>query len=471
MTEDRADVVRPGTAHALLQRAARAQTEGRAPSTSVGAGRRGRLVWATGRGTLDGTAGGAAPTVDTQYRIGSITKGFCAVTVLRLRDEGRLDLEDRIDQHVPGSPFGASTIRQLLSHTAGLAAEPPGPWWERSLGLDWADLEPALAGTSALFAAGRRFHYSNPGYGLLGQIVEHWREAPWFEVLRKEVLQPLGLTRTTYDPIAPSAAGIAVHPWADVIMPEAVQDLLAMAPAGQLWSTVADLTRWAAFLIGAPVEGADDVLSAASRAEMREMQVVAEGAEWAAGYGLGTQVFHVQGREYVGHGGSVPGFLAFLVADVERGTSSVELANATGGAGIFAGQELLDLLETHEPTVPTAWAPATSVEPDVLELTGVWCWGTTVFTLSMRGTDTLLLTPLARRGRSSRFRRTGGEWVGLDDYYVGETLRAVRDGDGVLTHLDLGSFVFTRRPYEPSAPVPGGVDSAGWRGVGGAVGT
>ena len=58
-----------------------------------------------------------------------------------------------------------------------------------------------------------------------------------------------------------------------------------------------------------------------------------------------------------------------------------------------------------------------------------------------------------------------GTWVGLSGYFAGETLRAVRDADGQVSHLDLGSFVFTREPYDPQAPIPGGVDPAGWSGT------
>ena len=71
----------------------------------------------------------------------------------------------------------------------------------------------------------------------------------------------------------------------------------------------------------------------------------------------------------------------------------------------------------------------------------------------------LHLGPLpGRTGRASRFEQRDGAWVGLDGYYAGETLRIATD------HLDVGSFIFTRTPYDPAAPVPGGVDEAGWRG-------
>ncbi len=136
VTDDAPTPVRPDTARALLARVARAQVEGRAPSLMAGVVRDGSLVWSTARGSVDGSP----PTADTQYRIGSITKPFTAVLVMRLRDEGLLDLDDRVDKHVPDTAVGDRTIRELLAHSSGLAAEPPGVWWERSPGKDWPEL-------------------------------------------------------------------------------------------------------------------------------------------------------------------------------------------------------------------------------------------------------------------------------------------------------------------------------------------
>ena len=111
---------------------------------------------------------------------------------------------------------------------------------------------------------------------------------------------------------------------------------------GQLWSTVSDLARWAAFLAG----DADVLLAAETVVAMRQPQVLQPEAPFD-GYGLGLQVFHVDDRELVGHGGSVPGFLASLVIDIERGVAAIELANATAGRP-FCGADLLALLEQYD---------------------------------------------------------------------------------------------------------------------------
>jgi CubicO group peptidase (beta-lactamase class C family) len=180
-----------------------------------------------------------------------------------------------LGKHLDASPVASATIAQLLSHTPGLASETPGPWWERSRG----DLRPALADIlgPARHPAGRLFHYSNPGYGLLGALVGQLRGHGWDQALRQEILDPLGMVRTTTSPEPPHARGFAVHPWADVMQLEPAEGTGLMAPAGELWSTAADLCRFAAFLL----DGDDRVLPAKTLAEMRTPASASGDDAWA----------------------------------------------------------------------------------------------------------------------------------------------------------------------------------------------
>lgn len=439
------------TGRALLHRLATAQAEGRAPSMVGAVVRHGQPVWSHAIET----------TTDTQYRIGSLTKTFVAVLVMRLRNEGMLDLSDPLEKYLAGTGIGSLTIGQLLSHTSGLASEAPGPWWERTPG----DLRPTLAdvlGTEPVkHPAGRRFHYSNPGFAMLGAVVERLRGKPWGDVLREEVLDPLGMTRTSLLPQSPHAHGFAVHPWADVLMPESVQEVGRMAPAGQIWSTVEDLCRFAALL----TDGADGVLPADTVAEMRTPHAAPESNMWDSSYGLGMQTLRANGRMLAGHTGSMPGFLAALWVCVDEGVGAITLANSTTGVTIGSlTADLVGIVADHEPRIPEPWKPLSEVDHDVLALTGPWYWGPTGYTVRLHKDRRLELSSLAGAGRGARFRPAGdGTWVGLDGYFAGETLRPVHDEDGALSHLDIGSFVFTREPYDPQAPIPGGVDPDGWR--------
>src|SRR3569833_3569665 len=102
-----AEPVLPSTARTLLARTARVQRDGRAPSLVAGVVRDGGLAWAAGRGDVP------EPHTDVQYRLGSISKTITAIVVLRLRDEGRLRLDDPLEQHLPGTPVGRRTVGRL----------------------------------------------------------------------------------------------------------------------------------------------------------------------------------------------------------------------------------------------------------------------------------------------------------------------------------------------------------------------
>jgi CubicO group peptidase (beta-lactamase class C family) len=449
----------PATRRALTHRVAVGQAEGRTPSLAAAVVQDGGQAWFGSRSML----AGHEPDGGTQYRIGSLTKTFIAVLVMRLRDEGRLDLADPLGKHLDARPMGGraagATIAQLLSHTAGLASETPGPWWERSPG----ELRPGLADilSPAPHPPGRLFHYSNPGYGLLGALVGQLRGYGWEEALRQEILNPLGMARTTLAPQEPHARGFAVHPWADVMQLEPADPAGLMAPAGELWSTAEDLCRFAVFLL----DGDDRVLPAATLAEMRAPASPPGDEAWAGGYGLGLQLFRHDGRVLYGHSGSMPGFLATLCVSAADGVGAITLANVTSGPDISGiACDLVQLVTDNEPRLPDRWQPLPEVDQALLALTGPWYWGPRAYVLRLVADRGLELGPAAGRGRASQFRaESDGTWTGLDGYYTGETLRLVRGPDGTVDHLDLGSFVFTREPYGPDGPLATRPDPEGWR--------
>ncbi|MCO8269189.1 beta-lactamase family protein [Actinoplanes sp. TRM 88003] len=446
----------PETIRALRHRLATTQVSARAPSLVAAIVRGGRPVWLEGWGSVDSSTPGG----EVQYRIGSITKTFVTLLVLRLRDEGRLALTDPLDAHLPGTSVGDATIASLLSHTAGLAAEPPGPWWERSPGSLRPEVADVLRDDPLVHPPGRRFHYSNPGFALLGALVAKLRGRPWTEALQSEVLDPLGMSRTGPQPSAPHASGWAVHPWADVLLPEPIQDYGPMGAAGELWSTATDLARFAAFLLA----GDERVLRAESLDEMRGPAAAPEVGSWQSNYGLGTQLLHRGDRLLSGHTGSVPGFLATVWVSRDDDLGAVVLANTTAGLAVGGfTADLLDLVAEREPRIPAPWQPLPHIDRAVLELAGPWYWGPAPFVLRPLADGWLELGPVSGGDRGSRLRPTGdGAWIGQNGYFAGEPLTLHHDDTGAVTHLDLGTFVFTRRPYDPAAVIPGGITDPGW---------
>jgi hypothetical protein len=148
----------------------------------------------------------------------------------------------------------------------------------------------------------------------------------------------------------------------------------------------------------------------------------------------------------------MPGFLATVWADPGDRVGVLFLANTTSGMRPALLTDLLDILDEHEPRLPQEWTPA-GADPALLALTGLWHWGPAPYLLRLLPGGGLSLEPVRGAGRASRFvPQDDGTWLGLDGYYAGETLRVAAD------HLDLNTFIFTRDPYDPAAPVPGGVE-------------
>lgn len=404
--------------------------------------RDGELGWSGATGLADGL--GVEATVDSQYRIGSITKTITAVAVMRLRDEGRLDLADPIGRHLPEVAFGDVTIAQLLTHTSGLQAETNGPWWERVPGGGWADL--MTSGLGLVHTPGTRFHYSNVGFAVLGHLVATLRGAPWFEVVRDEILQPLGMHRTTYRPAGAAATGLSWDTVAERFLVEPEHDAGAMAPAGQLWATIEDLARWAAFA-GGQTGG---VLAESTWREMTVPLAIDNrpGKDWGTAQALGWRIWEGDGHgRLVGHGGSMPGFLAVTFAEPQTGLGVAVLTNDTVRGGDLDDQ-LLTAARQRWPRVVEPFDG--EVAADVAQLLGTWFWGAAPYSLTATA-DGFHLSDAAGNRRSD-FIRDGDAWRGLDTYFAGERLVVRADGS-----LNLASFVLTRTPYDPTVDHPGGL--------------
>ena len=246
-----------------------------------------------------------------QYRIGSITKTMTAALVLQLRDEGRLGLDDLLYRHLPGTPVGerhaapAARPRRRPAARARrrlVGARPPAPTSTRC--------SPALTPDKVAYPPHRTYHYSNLAYGLLGAVARTGSPArPGPTLLGKRLLDPLGMTRTTYHPVEPFARGYVVHPWHGTLREEPRTDTGAMAPAGQLWSTV-DRPGPVGGVPGRARPG-----GARRRRRSTEMcapVVISDLESWTGGHGLGLELYRVGERVYVGHGGSMPGYVATL---------------------------------------------------------------------------------------------------------------------------------------------------------------
>ena len=429
----------PETGRRVTGIVARAQSAGRAPSLALAVVRDRALLHFTGAGQTP------PPDPKTQYRLGSITKTLTATMVMQLRDEGFFGLDDLLYRHLPGTPVGGITLRQLLGHVSGLQREPDGPWWERNTGGSVEKLLAELAFDKIAGPPFRTYHYSNLAYGLLGAVLERVTGESWADLVGRRVLDPLGMKRTTYAPVEPYARGYVVHALDDSLHEEPRLDAGAMAPAGQLWSTVTDMAKWAAFL-------ADPAPAVLSRETVDEMctPVAVQDEAWTAGHGLGPELMRVGERVYAGHGGSMPGYVSHLVVHRPSRTGVIAFANSYGLRGTSVRALALEVLTTvldAEPVVPQPWRPVPPPDGETAELCGRWWWMGGEFEMAADGPD-LVMRPVALSPRPPwRFvREFPDRWRGTAGMNTGEVLTVLRGPDGAVTGLDIATFVFSRDP-------------------------
>jgi CubicO group peptidase (beta-lactamase class C family) len=345
-----------------LDRLLRERQADRLPSVAAAVVCRGATAWANAVG-FAAYESGLEATPATQYRIGSITKTFTATAIMQLRDAGALDLDDRLEQHLDDVENGSPTIRRMLSHLSGLQREAGEMFVEAA-----TPTEDELVVGFALPPA-RAHHYSNLAFALLGRVVSARSGLPYREYVDERVIRPLGLERTTWYAAEPSAQGYLVDEYAHTVAREPALDLGAGGAAGQLWSTVEELARWATFL----ARGEEGVLSPATVEEMWFPQVMYYPDDWVLGWGLGLQLYNRQGTIFGGHGGAMPGHLAGVFVDRKSGVGAAALTNSgtRGAMDLFCLDLAAKAIELWpEPIEP--WRPEEEPPDDVRALLGVW---------------------------------------------------------------------------------------------------
>jgi CubicO group peptidase (beta-lactamase class C family) len=301
---------------------------------------------------------------DTVFRIASMTKSFTAMAILKLRDDGKLSLEDPAERYVPelkGLPYPTAdsrriTVRDLLSHAPGFPED--NAWADRHLheSHEWLS-ERMREGIPFANAPGVAYEYSNFGFGILGRIVTAASGVPYNDYVQAHILGPLGMASTTLEPDAVPSGRLALgYRWEDEqwkdepLLPDG-----AFGAMGGMLTTIPDLARYVGVLLGAfpPRDGAE--AGPVRRSSLREMQqiartrpaVVTRGAAGAvqlnaSGYGYGLRVW--QTCEYphlVAHGGGLPGFGTLMQWLPEHGVGIIAFANLTyTGWGTVVNQAL-----------------------------------------------------------------------------------------------------------------------------------
>lgn len=440
------------TTRALTAEAIEAQRASRTPALVAGVARHGRLVWDTAVGRADLLDPAVPLGPDTQFLVASNTKTFTAVLIMQLRDEGKLSLDDTVDQLVPGTTHAQVTVREMLAHISGMQREPVGDVWDT---LQFPDRDGLIAGwneAERVLRPHNRWHYSNLCYALLGEVVAQLDGGSWEASLQRRLLDPLELRRTTLTLTAPHVGLYYVPPFSDVPVEEPVLAKNTTASAGALASTLSDMTRWHGFLL----DPAEEILSPDTIEEMRQPQIAADPG-WNTAWGLGLELERRDGRIWFGHTGGMPGGITGFFSEPESGTTGAVLMNNSiskdpAGTAITFGAYVVD----NDPELPEPWTPGT-VEPEELKpLVGQWFSEGAEFTFAIKdGKLTGRLAAAPATAPDSVFERDG------DDVYRtvkgrerGERLVIHRRDDGSVRQFNWATYRFTREPLGFGQPTP-----------------
>jgi CubicO group peptidase (beta-lactamase class C family) len=319
----------------------------------------GELAHAGSTGYRD-IAAKAPVDVDTVFRIASMTKSFTAMSILKLRDEGKLSLDDPAERYVPelrGLNYPTTdspriTIRHLLSHSEGFPED--NPWGDRQLADTDAQLSEMMRrGIPFSNAPGIAYEYSNYGFAILGRIVSNVSGRPYAAYVSDAILRPLGMTATTLSQSEVPALKLAHgYRWEDGTWKE--ETLLAhgaFGSMGGMLTSVRDLSKYvAAFLAAWPPRDGPETLPI-RRASLREMQQAwrpsftrvsrdrTSGAVQltTSSYAFGLSVTQTcEFRVMVAHSGGLPGFGSQMRWLPDYGVGVIAFGNLTytgwGGA-------------------------------------------------------------------------------------------------------------------------------------------
>jgi CubicO group peptidase (beta-lactamase class C family) len=300
------------------------------------------LVWSAGIGFAD-VAAKRAPEATTLYRIASITKTFTGTAVMQLRDRGLLDLDDAAVTFIPelrdaSSPFGpieTVTIRRMLSHESGLTGDPPGTDW--ALPSYEGDVNRNLARVSEMgtrIPPSSHQKYSNLAYQLLGEIVARVSGVAYVEHVRREIIEPLELHGTAFEPLPEPlldrcATGYALASLTDELAVASVPP--ADWAEGGLWSCLEDLGRWISFQMGSTGSRLDTVLDASTLEEMHRPRYLGDEA-WTEAWGIAWYARRRDDVIWIQHGGSIHGFKANVCFDPKERIGAIALLNGDADA-------------------------------------------------------------------------------------------------------------------------------------------
>ena len=331
----------------------------------------------------------------TPFRIASMTKSFTALSILKLRDEGKLSLDDEVAKWIPEvGEFRYPTtdtaplrVRQLLTHGAGFPED--NPWGDQQLDRPADQLTEWLRrGIPWSTPPDTAYEYSNYGFGLLGRIVERVSGRSYPDYLNSQILKPLGMTSSTLEPSEAKDAAVGYRREGKDFRIEPSLKHGAFGAMGGLVTTAPDLAKYVAFQLSAypPRDGPET--GPVRRSSVREMQRLWRSGGGitvrrnqpdqpltarAGGYGYGLGISSdCRFDHIVGHGGGLPGFGSYMMWLPDYGVGLFAMANLTYSAPTAGLDDALNVMRRTGALQPREWAPSAALGKTQQALFALW---------------------------------------------------------------------------------------------------
>jgi serine beta-lactamase-like protein LACTB len=450
-----------GAVKALEEFIAHEVEDKRLPALSIALVDDQTIVWAEGFGFANPKKEIPAK-AETVYRVGSVSKLFTDIAIMRLVEQGKLDLDAPVTKYLPDfkpeNPFKKRiTLRQLMSHRSGLVREPPVGSYFDPTSPSLAKTVESLNTTKLVYEPETKIKYSNAAISVVGYALERTQKEAFAKYLKRTLLEPLGMNKSGFEPtpaLTKDLAAATMWTYQGREFPAPTFEL-GTSPAGSMYSTVTDLGRFLSVLFAGGKGQKGQILKAATLEKMWTPQFAKP--EDKEGFGIGFRIAEFEGKRRIGHGGAIYGFATELAAlpSEKLGVvviSSKEVSNAV--TTHIANEALKQMLAVRQKKPLPKIGQAKRLAPeDALKLAGRYKSGDKAFDLIARG-GKLWILPM-KGGMRVEVRAQGDEWI--TDDLVDYGTKITKEGE----KLRLGKDVYERVSLRAK---PGG-SPAKWKGL------
>jgi CubicO group peptidase (beta-lactamase class C family)/D-alanyl-D-alanine dipeptidase len=411
-----------------------------------------QIVWQQGYGFSNPKA--KTPiTADTVFRVGSVSKLFTDIAVMKLVEQGKLDLDTPVTNYLPDfkprNSFNKPiTLRQLMSHRAGLVREPPVGSYFDSSSPTLAETVKSLNQTALVYAPETRLKYSNAGLATVGYVLEKTQNELFADYLKHAVLDPLGMKNTSFKPTPEITKNLAKARMWTVFGKtfETPTFELGIVPAGSMYTTTTDLAGFASAIFNANSSLPGAFLKKETLEKMWTPQFAAPGQK--TGAGIGFFMSEVEGHRSVGHGGAIYGFstqLGLLPED-KLGVIVVSTEDVSNGVTTRIADVALKamLAERENKPIPQPEITAPINREIAKKIAGRYAGDKNSYDLIERGGNLLMIN--SNGGFELRLRSLGNELVVDDKLGFGTRVKPNLEQNSITIGGDTYKRVETPKP-------------------------